>query len=216
MRRLAGQTVFALDLPAHGESPGPALASVPTLSAAIAAWIDSLMLPRVILAGHSLGGAIALQLALDFPQVVHSLVLFGGGARLPVNPLLLQEASDLSTLTQAIQHIVRWSFGPAVPLKVITQVQRRMLDLPAGVLLADLSACGSFDVRLRLGELRQPLLALTGERDKMTPPSLANEMCTSLSNAHLQIIPHAGHMLMLEAEAEVARTLAGFVHGLGG
>src|SRR5262249_7131052 len=85
----------ALDLPGHGaliEQAGPGAPSVGDYAAFVRAEIKQRGLSSARVVGHSLGGAIALQLALDASDVVGAIALVGTGARLRVLPDLLAAA----------------------------------------------------------------------------------------------------------------------------
>ncbi len=59
VRRLPGALVYALDLPGHGQSTGPGFDEIGQYAAAVLAFLDTESLPPVLLAGHSMGGAVA-------------------------------------------------------------------------------------------------------------------------------------------------------------
>jgi len=65
LRRLPEADAIALDLPGHGKSPGPARDQVEDYAADVIALLDALRIDRAVLCGHSMGGAIAQQIALD-------------------------------------------------------------------------------------------------------------------------------------------------------
>ena len=79
----------AVDLPAHGNSPGAIRASVADYAADVIALLDALGLEQITVAGHSLGGAVALTLALDNAARVSGLILVSTGAKLTVHPDIL-------------------------------------------------------------------------------------------------------------------------------
>src|SRR5574337_242258 len=90
VRALPGRRVIALDLPGHGGSPGPAPGTVAGLARSVLGLLDALGVPGAVVAGHSMGGAVALTLALEAPARVAGLCLVGTGARLRVSPAVLQ------------------------------------------------------------------------------------------------------------------------------
>jgi pimeloyl-ACP methyl ester carboxylesterase len=107
--------VLAVDLPGHGGSTGPALRSVPAYAAAVAAWCEEAGLAPAPVAGHSMGGAVALWMALEHPGLVSALGLVSTGARLRVSPDLLSGLSSPSTFPAAVETLVGWELGPAAP-----------------------------------------------------------------------------------------------------
>ena len=83
-----------------------------------------------------------------------------------------------------------------------------MSETRPSVLLGDFLACNEFDETTRLSQIYQPVLVLTGEDDKMTPPRYAQFLADKLPHAELKIVPDAGHMLMLERAAGSCTTFA--------
>jgi len=75
-RRLSAQhRVFALDLPNHGDSPHVPRMSYPAMAADVRAFLDTHAIDAATIIGHSMGGKVAMRLALDAPQRVHRLVV---------------------------------------------------------------------------------------------------------------------------------------------
>ena len=105
IRRLAGYEIYAVDLPGHGKSEGHGEQTIAGYAQGIISWMDSVQLYRAFLIGHSMGGMIALQLALDSPQRVSGLGLVSSGARLPVNPELIENTANSSTFLAALERI---------------------------------------------------------------------------------------------------------------
>lgn len=213
IRRLRGFTVYAIDLPGHGKSPGVGCRSVEAYAQATIAWMQVTRLDQAVFAGHSMGAAVALTLALLQPERVRALALLGSAASLKVNPTLIELASSAATFARAVELIVRWSFSKQAPARLVELVQKRMAETPPEVLLADLLACDAFDASSQLSQVKQPALVLCGTEDKMTPLQAASSLAEALPNARLKPILHAGHMLMLERPDEVADLLAKFLGG---
>src|SRR5262249_61736792 len=78
--------IVALDLPGHGRSSGGVPKTIEDAAAMVAAFLDTLKITRVVIGGHSMGGAIAQQFALSYPERLDGLVLVGNGARLRSPP----------------------------------------------------------------------------------------------------------------------------------
>jgi len=204
IRRLKPLNAIAIDLPGHGRSPGSGHTSVEAYAADIAALLDALGLSRVRLAGHSMGGAIALTLALTQPERVASLILIGTGARLPVNPKLLAMAQ--TDLVGAVSRIVEWSWTVDDPvLKAMGKT--RLMQLVATSLAGDLMACNAFDVRERLHELRHPCLIIGGKIDRMTPFAYSQVLHEEIAGSMLVGVENGGHMLMLEQPGGISEVI---------
>ncbi|MFP4322574.1 MAG: alpha/beta fold hydrolase [Anaerolineales bacterium] len=196
LRRLPGRRVLAPDLPGHGRSAGDAQADVMPYANAVIALLDALAVPKAIIAGHSMGGAIAQTLALDHSERVAGLILVTTGARLPVNPQILQTVHADSA--QVVEWITKWAWAPDAPADMRALGRQALMQVSPQVLYADYLACDRFDIRARLGEITAPTLVIGGELDKMTPPKFSHTLATGIPGAELRIIPGGGHYVVLE------------------
>lgn len=201
LRRFPGVELVAVDLPGHDRSPGPPRTTIDDYADDIAALLDALGVERALLAGHSMGGAIALTVALRYPERVRGLALLATGAKLSVAPDLLH-ADDESAARALVERAWGADADPALKLRH----QLALHNLESGTLHADLTACNGFDVRDRLGEITAPTLVIAGARDQMTHPKAATFLHDHLPDAALVTLP-AGHMVMLEQPQAVAAAL---------
>lgn len=215
IRALPGRRVVALDLPGHGRSPGPAPGSIGGHARSVLAALDGLGLASAALAGSSMGGAIAMTLALEAPARVAGLVLVSTGARLRVSPALLQATADPAAFARAADGLAEWLFGPLAPSSLRRELVRNLLAQAPGVAHGDFTACNAFDVMSRLGEIRSPTLVVCGAEDRLTPPRYAAFLHEGIPGARLEVVPGAGHLVPLEAPAEVARVIEAFLASLG-
>ncbi len=208
LRRLSTTDVYALDLPGHGKSEGVGRQSIPAYSEQLLEWMKDVWVQRPVLVGHSMGGAIALQTALDSPSSLSGLVLVGSGARLRVAETFLQSSMSEETMDQAVQVLIEWSYSAGASRSMREQSARDMRKTRATVLHNDFVACNGFDVMTRLGELLLPVLIVCGSEDRLTPEKYSRYLATHLPDARLVLLPGAGHMVMLEqpqATAEAVR-----------
>jgi pimeloyl-ACP methyl ester carboxylesterase len=211
LRRLAGEDVLAIDLPGHGASPGEGRDSISAYSEDVREVLHRLEIDQVVIAGHSMGGAIALQFCLEFPEQVRGLILMGTGARLQVNPQLIQYCSDEATYPDAVSLVVKWSFGKGADEKLVELAGTHLAETPARVLHTDFITCDGFDVRDQLSEINQPTLVICGEQDKMMPVRNSQFLSEYIPGARLEIVPNAAHMVMLEQPEVVANLVKGFM-----
>jgi pimeloyl-ACP methyl ester carboxylesterase len=211
VRRMQGQHVYALDLPGHGDSAPPCESSVAGYAQRLMDWLGALDLERVILAGHSLGGAIALHAAAAFPQRVAGLVLVGTGARLRVHPAILETTADPGGFDQAVAQVMEWAFSTKAPARLVELAHKRMLETDPRVLHKDFQACDAFDMMDQLGEIRAPALALCGSEDRLTPPKYSRYLAENIPDAGMSLVEGAGHMVMLERPDRVASAIAAFI-----
>ncbi len=211
IRRLPGFPVYALDLPGHGKSGGSGRASITAYATAVSTWLESLGLKQAVLVGHSMGSAIAVQLTLMIGEAVQGLVLMAGSARYHVNPALLESTRSPANFQQGVETIIQWSFGPRAPERLKELAARHMSATTPEVLHGDFLACQDFDPAGKLQDIKAPTLVLCGEADRMTPVNQARALAEKIPDARLEIIPGAGHMLMIEQPQRTASFLANFL-----
>lgn len=214
IRRLGGYRVFAPDLPGHGKSGGRGQQTISAYADSIRDWMDTIGLHSAILVGHSMGSAIALDLALNHRQHVTALTLLGAGARMRVNPTLIEAASSQTTFHIAIDNIIDWSFATDTPQELKDLAAKRMMEIRPSVLHGDFLACDTFDVSEQLGEINKPTLIICGKEDQMTPPRNSQFLEDQIPDASLAVLPNAGHMLMLEQPGQAADVLLDFIDNI--
>jgi pimeloyl-ACP methyl ester carboxylesterase len=214
LRRLPDATVYTFDLPGHGRSGGEGRDAIEEYAADVVAFLDALGIEQAIIAGHSMGGDVALTLALDFPEWVAGLVLIATGARLRVAPAILDQLPD--NFEEALGTITRFAWSPETPPALVESGQERLRETGSDVLLGDLTACDRFDVMERLGEIDIPTLVVSGSADQLAPVKYAHYLAEHIAGAQIAIVEGAGHMVMLERPVGVADAVHGFLGRLEG
>jgi len=212
VRRLQEQRVLALDLPGHGKSSGTGHQTIEAYARDVAEFIQSVGLSTAVLVGHSMGGAIALAMASAEPTRVLGLGLIATGARLRVAPGLLQAAADPVSFPEAVALLGELSFAPQSSPRLKTLATARMRETRPSVLYGDFLACDAFDMSARLADIAAPTVILCGTEDRMTPPKYSAFLKARIRGAGLDILPDAGHMVMLEKPDEVAARIELFVN----
>ena len=203
--------VYALDLPGHGKSSGPATASIDGYVDSVQGWMEHSLDRPALVAGHSLGGAITLALARRAPEKLAGIALVGSGARLRVHPTILSGSESPATYPSVVDQIMEWAFSPQAAPRLVELARRRMLEVPPAVLNADFQACDAFDMMDQLEQIKLPALIVCGSEDRLTPLKYSDFMASHLPAAALEVVPGAGHMVMLEQPVVVAAALAGFL-----
>lgn len=206
---LSGQVnVAAIDLPGHGQTPGPGCEQV----ADYAAWLGDFLQAgpvRPVLLGHSLGGAVVMALALSHPHLARGLILAGSGSRLKVLPAILEGV--LKDFEATVGLIVRNAYAQGVEPRQIEQGVREMLQNDPQVLWGDFTACDRFDISHRLGELALPTWCIVGAGDRMTPPKYSQYLALHIPGAGVTVIENAGHMAFIEKPAAFNEAVLDFM-----
>ncbi len=214
IRRMPNQRVLALDLPGHGKSAGFGSQSISDYANQIVEFLDAARLNAAVFFGHSMGSAIALTLALEFPKRVLGLGLVGSGARLSVNPQILESTASDLLFPHAIKLINEAEFSANVNPRLKELAAQRMNEIRPSVLHGDFLACNEFDVMSRLGEISKSTLILCGADDILTPVKYSEFLHAQIANSRLVIVPNAGHMVMLEAPQTVADEIGAFADSI--
>lgn len=214
-RMQAGFRVLALDLPGHGESPGRGEERISGYVHHIMEWAAALELPRFVLAGHSMGGAIALQAALDHPERLAGLILVGTGARLRVHPMLLEASREPDHHPRVVQQMIEWSYAEGASADLVRLARERMAETDPRVLHRDFLACNGFDAMEKLSAIELPTLIVCGEDDRLTPVKYSRYLAEHIPGAEVRYIPGAGHMVALERPEAVAEVIRRFMTRLG-
>ena len=212
-----GVRPHAVDLPGHGRSGGPPLASIEELADWTVRLLDALGLDRAHLAGHSMGTFIALEAAARHPERVASITLVATAEAMPVHPELL--SSSVDDLPRAAALMASWGHGaaaqtdpnPTPGLSMVGGARALVETGPAGSLAADFAACAAYEGAVAAAAaLTCPVRLVVGRADKMTPARSARSLAEHIGDDRLTIVEvdGAGHMLMTEAPAEVRRVLA--------
>lgn len=190
-----GGNTFALDLPGHGQSTGPASSSINQSARTVADFISTLPVSRpVYLIGHSMGAAIALTCALNFPDLIKGLVLIGAGQRMKVMPGFLEDLRQGKNDPE----FIRLGFSPHAPAELVDSMVKTFGAADPAVLYADFFACDKFDIAEKLREIELPVLLISGADDRLTPLKLSQYLEAHIKNCRLEVIHETGHFAMLE------------------
>ena len=212
-RHLPGRQVITLDLPGHGGShPAPATVEIGRYAQLVAAFVTAMGHTQFIPVGHSMGGAIALTLALDHGARIPALVLLATGARLNVSDLIY--AAIDTNFDQLGKLMAMTAYAPQTDRALVARFTNGPLQVTRELARADFEACARFDVRQRLAEITAPTLILAGAEDQLMSVGRTLQLTAGIANSQLHTIPDAGHMLMQEQPTEVNATLLTFVDGL--
>lgn len=205
---------LAFDFPGHHRSGSlDSLGSVDKLAAFCGAFIDKLGLPPLVLLGHSMGGSVALELALTRPDRVRGLVLCGAAARYPASEELL-ERFRLITEGKARRHFDPGAYSPHTPKEVVGAGFADSLKTDPRVVHPNLLALRAWEAESRLAQVSVPTLVVVGADEGETMTEQAGLMASRIPSADKRVIENAGHMLPIEQSAALADAVDAFAGGL--
>lgn len=197
----------ATTLPGHGGAGGGPQ-SIGEFAGAVSRDLAERGFERAILCGSSMGGAIALELGLRGDERVAAVVLLGSGARLRVAPAIFERMEN--DFPAAARSLAEMFFARPSP-SLLDAATELMLHVGKEQTVADFRACDAFDATARLDALAVPLLAVTGERDVLTPPKFAQFLADRIPGASARILRDAGHLAMIEQPDATNDALRAFV-----
>ncbi|HWW04978.1 alpha/beta hydrolase [Collimonas sp.] len=226
-----GFGVLAVDLPGHGRSQGPALATIEELSDWLSCLLDAAGVSKAILIGHSMGSLIALESAGRTASSAGSagstriagIALVGTAYPMKVADALLDAANNAQQ--SAIDMVNIWSHStispkPSAPgpgfyvqgasQRLMQRIARQSDDKPT-VFYTDFSACNSYANGEQASQaVTCPTLFLLGQRDIMTPAKAAAGLIAAIKHAKVVQIEASGHALMAEQPDAVLDHLFAF------
>ena len=212
-----GHAALAVDLPGHGRSEGPPLASIGDMGRWVGALLDAAGVRQAALVGHSMGAAAALEAAAAMPERVTRMGLVGTAAAIPVHRDLLAAAKEEPE--RAYQMMTAWAHGTAaklgghpVPGLWMTGGTLALFarNRP-GVLHADLEACHAWKSGPEAArKVRCPALVIIAANDIMTPAKAGQELARLVADSRSITVQNCGHMLPAEAPDAVLDALIDF------
>lgn len=184
----------AVSLPGHPE--GEALTSVGDCAAWLAKYLRWKGADQAIVGGNSLGGAIAIEFALRYPDRTAGLVLLGTGARLKVAPSIFEMIG--SRWPDCIDDLIAFSVAPAADPALRTRMHEWHVRVGRDSTMRDYRNCDEFDAMDRVGSIRARTLIVVGAEDKMTPQKYSAFLHDKIAGSELAVIDGAGHMAHAE------------------
>jgi pimeloyl-ACP methyl ester carboxylesterase len=213
-----GYGALALDLPGHGRSEGPALASVGELADWVGAVQDAARVKQAMLVGHSMGSLIALECAARRPDRVAKIALLATAYPMKVSDELLDATKNNEAQAQDMVNI--WSHlayahypnNPGPGFWLIGENLRLMQRQKPGVMHVDFAACNAYASGAEAAaKVNCPALFLLARRDSMTPVRAAQDFAKSIKGAQVVVIDGSGHNMMGEKPDEVLDALLRFL-----
>lgn len=199
--------------------PGPY--SIQMMAADARAVMDAAGLDSAHVFGVSMGGMIAQEFALQYPELVKSLVLgctaCGGPKAVPAAPGVLHTLMARAQMTpeEAIRAMIQFVYDDATPRERIEEdlnIRRRTLASVEGYTW-QVQAIIAWQSYGRLSQITAPTLVIHGETDKLVPPENGRLIAETIPGAELLILPKASHIFVTDqTEASIEAVLSFLKH----
>jgi len=202
---------IALDNRGVGQSDVPqGPYSIAGMAEDAAKVLDAAGVERAHVFGVSMGGMIAQEFTLRFPDRVRSLILActaaGGPTALRAEPAALEMLRTASFMPrdQAAEAAVPFIYDSATPRRLIDEdIARRRPWLPSSVgYLGQLQAILGWECYSRLDQISAPTLVIHGKNDRLIPPGNGEMIAARIPGAQLVLIENAGHLFTTDQTAK--------------
>ncbi|MEO8265268.1 MAG: alpha/beta fold hydrolase [Ilumatobacteraceae bacterium] len=215
-----GIQTIAYDASGTGHSPPRLLPQrMPGLARQAAHVLDAVGHPKADVLGVSFGGAVAQELTMTNPHRVRKLVLAStmcGLGAVPGNPLAVAIlATPLRYYSPAFMRLTaKTIYGPSMAEGTLLrdQIQARRTRPPTlWGYLGQLTAITGWTSLPWLHRVHSPTLVISGADDPIVPPINARILAARIPNAQLEVVPGAGHLLLMEHAEDSAATISAFL-----
>jgi pimeloyl-ACP methyl ester carboxylesterase len=210
----AKHSPIAMDMPGHGRSDGVVgFDTVAQYSDFLAAFLDALKIKSAVIAGRSLGGAVALDFAIRYPERTQAVVAICAAAKFNIAPERLA-ALEAVAKGRASQQFNNDGYSPKTVrerIDVIREGWMEQVKTDPRVRWTDVKACAAVDLRSELGKIKKPALILSGADDTTTAPDDGKFIAEHIAGARHVTIADAAHNLPTEKPAEVNAEIEKFL-----
>jgi branched-chain amino acid transport system permease protein len=215
---LRGCKTVALDMPNFGRSSAlPGEPDIDRYADAVAAFLGVRKIEKTIVVGHSLGGAVAISLAVRHPKLLRGLVLVDStspsGLRTPEDryPVIESMRTNRDLLSAALSVVV-----PTLKDKDFFEAlvdDAALMAPPAWI--GNARALSRFDYRGKCDAFTAPVLVMWGRKDVIVTEAMARETAQAFPGASLVILDDVGHSVVAEDPQGFVRLLSRFLSDIG-
>jgi pimeloyl-ACP methyl ester carboxylesterase len=182
--------------------------------------MDKLGIAKAHIVGASMGGAIAQEFALNYPERVRSLTLsctFHKADRYLMRILKVwREIAEKAGTITLMKEIIPWVFTREfyeAHEKEIEEVEKERIENPQPLraFLNQCTACENHNTEGRLSKIKAPTLVIVGRDDLLTPPSFSEVIAKSIPGSELVVLGNSGHAFWTEVVDEAHKALFSFL-----
>lgn len=199
--------ITTVDLPGFGESAEqPSACNISDMAKQVLVKLDELSCPQFDLLGHSMGGMVALQMALLAPQRIATLILYATNSDgdIPERFETFEEtkARLRQNLPMAKQHICATWFCAGAKHQHFPLALRCANTVTLQTTIDAVSAMQNFNATEEAAQIEQPVLIIGAEKDRTYSPRLVQTLHARIRQSQLRILKNCAHNAHLEAEKE--------------
>ncbi|MEX2481615.1 MAG: alpha/beta hydrolase [Gammaproteobacteria bacterium] len=212
---------IALDLRGHGQSDKPAAGyAITEMAADLDAILDHAGVDRAILVGNSIGGMVAMQTSLDFPQRVRGNLILSSGTNI--------SADAPPEMAEAMEKDWRGMFGGLMDAGIAAKSKTQKPEIGAylegcyrvdsnfteAVFFASAADPGgvfNWNISDRLKDIKQPTLVIAGEEDGATTVEQNRFLVDNIPGAEFKVYKDVGHFCQLERPLDFNSDLTAFI-----
>jgi pimeloyl-ACP methyl ester carboxylesterase len=199
----------ALDLPGHGRSGGNGKTKIEDYARAVIDFIKQVDMPTPIPCGLSMGGAITQQLLLDYQDQFKAGILISTGAKLKVAAAIFEAIEN--DYNGFVDMVGQLAASKKTDPGLVQFIKDEMIRCKPEITHGDFKACNRFNTIERLSSIKVPVLVVSAQDDKLTPPKYADELEKTIKNAARAHIMDAGHVVPIEKPGEVIQAILEFL-----
>lgn len=200
VKDMPGYKTIALDLPNFGMSSSLDVADIDVYADYTAAFIGALNIKNPIVAGHSLGGAVLISLAVRHPDVPQAIVLIDSAA--PSGLKTPEEHYAIIELYKTSRDLMYKALQAVTPAmdnnQLLEQLVNDAMIMAPHAYAGNARALERFNYTGKTQNYSKPVLVLWGAKDIIITRSMAEETCNAFPHAELYVFEDVGHSVIVE------------------
>ena len=201
--------IFAIDLPSHNKANSFPVLSLDLYVDVVKKLVSYLKPERLILGGHSMGGAVIQEYFFKYPNDVSALILCATGGRLRVTQFIFNSIKP--NYQEYLNYLRVGAFYRKTSKKIIDNAILETSQMDPEVTYNDFKICDAFNALDKTETIDVPCLIICGKSDEMTPVKYSQYFNNKIINSKLCIIKKAGHNVMLEKPTEFNQAIENFI-----
>lgn len=202
-----GYRIIAMDLPGHGRSEGVVFTKISDYSQFLEQFLLQSEINHYSLIGHSMGGAIALDMVLRCQCTPKSLILLASSPKLEVNKKILNEFKS----GYKPDRFIKMAYDENTSGKLIQTALMEFAKTPSQAYFNDLLACSKFDNSKEIQSIKIPTFWLFGNSDRLISAKDVINSISTMPYSQFKVLENTGHMIHMEQPEAVNKEIFNFL-----